>query len=201
MKKWILIGVVGAFVATALIAGVLASAARDADASSKPEVAALLADMAPGAEVATQPDGSTSVAGALNGPARAEVDRAQRLADAHPWLIRCSTAGAVRKCTAVPEEQVGAAVEAGSGGLYHRVIYRLSTDPADAGAPLFDADEIVCAGRSSLTCRSVAAAPPTVSRAETLFVTYRPAELSVSESGSLVIHLSPVPAVPVQRTP
>ena len=123
------------------------------------------------------------------------------MANANPWVIQCSAADAVTKCTPVADDAVAALVAGGSKGLYHRVIYRTSTDPADAGAPLFDADELVCAGRSTLTCRRVTAAPPTVSRSETLVLTYRPAQLSLSEDGSLVVQVNPDPAVPLQRTP
>lgn len=200
MKKWIFttIGMAGAI--AVVVAVTLAGQLHDAEATPKPELEALLADMAPGAKVDVEADGSASVSGALNAAARADVARAQQLANASPWLVQCSAAGAVTKCNPVADDDVAGLVAAGAEGLYHRVIYRTSTDAADVGAPLFDADELVCAGRSTLTCRDVTASPPTVAGSERLVVTYRPAELSLSGDGTLVLRANPDPAVPLQRT-
>lgn len=201
MKTWTLMAIGTAVAVAGVTTVALVAPLHDAEATPRAEVVALLDDMAPGADVGVEPDGSVSVSGALNASARADVARAQQLANANPWIIRCSAAGAISKCTPVPDDDVAAVVAGGATGLYHRVIYRTSTDPADVGAPLFDAGELVCVGRAMLTCRGVTAAPPTVSRSERLVLTYRPAQLSLNGDGSLVLHLNPVPAVPLQRTP
>ncbi len=208
MKRWIISTVtVAAVVAVATATVSFVAPLRNAEATppdrSVPasEVASLVEEMAPGADVREQADGSVSVTGVLNARVQAEIARAHQLASEHPWIIQCASAASVSTCTPVADEEVPALVEAGAKGLHNRIIYRTAYEPAKGGLPLFDAGELVCRGTATLTCRRVDAAPPTIARSETLFVTYRPAQLSLDADGGLVMRVERAPVVPLRRTP
>jgi hypothetical protein len=208
MKKLIISTIVLAFIVAAatatvgFVAPLRSIGAASTDRHVPPaEVAGLVADMAPGAEVREQPDGSVSVKGVLHAAARAEMARAHQLASQWPAIIQCTAAGGVSTCHPVADSDVKALVAAGAKGLYNRVIYRAAYEPSESGMPLFDADELVCNGQATLTCRRVDVARPTLARSETLFMTYRPSPMSVNADGGLVIRVDPHPTVPLQRTP
>lgn len=165
------------------------------------EVASLVGEMAPGADVREQADGSVSVTGALNAREQAEIARAHQLASAHPWIIQCASAGSASTCTPVADAEVPALVKVGAEGLHNRVIYRTAYDPANSGLPLFDADELVCRGAAKLTCRRVDAVRPTIGISETLFMTYRPAQMSLDADGGVVLRVERAPVVPLRRMP
>ena len=203
-------------VSTALVLGaILVSAAAvaalsplgDADATSPAnrvpaeEIASLVDDMAPGAVVAEQTDGSVSITGALNAQEQAEIRHARAVADASPWVIQCKSAGLRYNCVAVKDSDVAAAVKAGESGLYNRVMYRsISTEVTDSGAPMFDRDELVCAGSgTALSCTRVDDVQPVIAHDETVFMTYRPLQMTFDERGGQVLHVSRSPEVPLKR--
>ena len=179
-----------------------AAEAKRGGTAAGPPIGALLDELAPGAVVDKQPDGSISVLGTLTPAVRAEVQRARALAEAGPNTIRCDGVGASLECVAVPDDQVMPALKAGEKGLYGRTVYRSITDEATGrGAPMFESGELVChdaRNRATLTCTRADRVQPVIGRGETLFVTYRPWNVNFDSQGVPVVRLGN-PTVPLVR--
>src|SRR5205085_93591 len=68
---------------------------------SKALADSLLKEMAPGATVTTQPDGSVAVTGQVSAAVQAELRQANKLAAIYPASVRCTGSAAAASCAAV----------------------------------------------------------------------------------------------------
>lgn len=197
--------------AMAVSAGVLAvfSPLGDAEATSSSdgappaEIGDLLDEMAPGAVVRKQADGSISISGMATPSVQAEIQRARELANASPTSIRCNGTGATLACAPVSDPEVTAALKAGEEALYGRTIYRsITNDVTDRAAPMFEPGELVCSepqSNGTMSCSRVDRVQPVIGFGETLFVTYKPYNVTFDEQGGPTLHLTGSPAVPLVR--
>lgn len=201
-----IVAILGALIVSAGAVSIL-SPSGDAGAASSvgasAELNALLDQMAPGAIVSKQADGSISVAGALRSAVRAEVQRARELAAAYPTTVRCNGVDAALSCAAVSDADAAAALRAGDTALYGRTIYRSVTQQVtDRAAPMLTAGELVCGkhdGGATMSCSRVDRVQPVIAAGETLFVTYTPYEVTFDAQGAAVRHLTGAPTVPLAR--
>lgn len=205
MKKRTIVFAAAALGALAASAGVLTltsplgtAEATGSSAPRAPDVGALLDEMAPGAVVDKQADGSISIRGVATPAVQAEVRRARNLALAGPNTVRCSDGSVNLVCTAVPDAEVLAALRSGEQ-LHGRTVYR--SVPSRASSPMFESGELVCGsvrGDGTMACSRVDAVQPVLPAGETLFVTYRPHHVTFDQQGAPVMRLG-TPTVPLAR--
>lgn len=196
--------------ATAVSAGLVAfvspfsSAEANGSGSGGPPapISDLLDELAPGAVVDKQPDGSISVFGKATPAVHAEVLRARALAEAGPNTIRCDGGGARLQCTAVADDEVTPALKAGEKRMYGRTVYRsITSEATERGAPMFESGELVCSEARNdgiLTCSRVDRVQPVIQFGETLVVTYKPYNVTFDEQGVAINRLG-TPTVPLVR--
>lgn len=186
----------------ALVSPFGSAEAQSTAGPTPPPIGDLLDELAPGAVVDNNADGSISVFGKATPRVQAEIMRARELAAAGPNTIRCDGDGATLQCTAVPDAQVIPALKAGETGLYGRTVYRAITKEAiQRGAAMFESRELVCLDAESdgiLTCSSVGHVPPVIRSGQTLFVTYRPWNVSFDDQGVPFVRLG-TPTVRLTR--
>lgn len=178
------------------------SASATSSQTSGADAAGLLNDMAPGATVTEQADGSVSVAGQLSDAARADLATARRLAASGPTVIRCSAASDTTvNCSPVPDGAVATAIDGGEPGLYSQRIYRgITGDVTDKAAPFFEASELVCSHLTGPTieCSRVDRVQPTIAKNDTVFMTYAPLDATMS-GDTMTIRLLGTPTVKLVR--
>jgi len=199
------VGAAAASVGVASLASPLGSAnAGPGGADPGPPVAEMLEQMAPGAVVDRQADGSVSIQGTATPAAQAEIQRVIRLEEAGPNSVRCSGAGATTTCRPIADRDVVPALRAGET-IYGRTVYRSITKAAtDRGAAIFRAGELVCGAPQhggAMACSGVDRVQPVIRAGETLFVTYRPFNVTFDAQGIMTVHVAP-PTIPlVQAAP
>jgi hypothetical protein len=166
-------------------------------------VDALLAEMAPGAVVRKHDDGSVSVFGKNSPVVEAEMQRARQLARVYPTSVRCGGSGAVLDCAPVGDADVATALAAGEHGLYFRSVYRAVTKAVtDRANPMFEAAALVCGRPQStgaMSCSRVDRVQPVIGSGETLFVVYKPYNVTFDAQGNPTNHISGNLVVPLER--
>jgi hypothetical protein len=206
---WFIAALVGAMAMAAGIIGIV-SPFESGTASSSPPAAppsavdGLLAEMAPGATIEKQADGSVSVSGRLSAAVLAEVNRAKQLAAVYPASIRCSgAADAAMQCAEIQGSDLDAALKAGDSGLYLRIVRRgITQDAIDRSTPMFAAAELACREpdtTATLSCTHVDRAQPVIAASETLFVSYTPYNVTFDAAGHMVDHLTAPLVIPLVR--
>jgi hypothetical protein len=169
---------------------------------SKALADSLLKDMAPGATVTTQPDGSVAVTGQASAAVLAELRQASKLAALYPVSVRC-TGAATAACAAVPDAELVPALRAGEL-VYARVIWRgVGRDVTDHATPLLTSDELQCGapnGNGTLACSHVDRVKPVIAAAQTVMVTYRPYHVTFDANGSPTLHVTGTPSIALTRS-
>jgi hypothetical protein len=184
--------------ALALVTAALALSATafarfgSAGPSSKPTpppkevVDSLLNEMAPGAKVTTQPDGSVAVTGQVSVAVQAELQQATKLAAIYPASVRCTGSAVTASCAAVPDAELLPALRAGEL-VYARALRRgVGRDVTDHATPLLTRDELQCSAPNAngvLACSHVDHMKPVIAANQTVMVTYQPYHVTIDASG------------------
>jgi hypothetical protein len=175
--------------------------AGSAEASDPAGLEAILNDSAPGAVAESAGDGASQISGKLGPEEAAEMKRAADLEGAGPNSLRCEGTGANMTCTPVPDSEVIPALKNGDE-LYGRTIYSgIEQGMIDRQQPFFEAGELVCRDPGvdgTMSCSRVDAVQPTIERGGTLFVTYKPYNVTFDDEGNPVGHMAN-PTVPLVR--
>ena len=153
----------------------------------------------PGAEARKNPDGSVSFEGRLSPTQDAEARAAAALEAAGPAAVRCSGNGNAVICTTVTEGDVIPAIKAGET-IYHRAVYRsITNEVTSSGSAVLIEGELVCNdGAKPLRCVSVKHTRPTIPVGQTIFVTYRPFNITFTADG-MAVNTLPNPQIPIAR--
>ena len=83
----------------------------------------ILRESEPGARVTMKEGGGFSVVGKLNAEAAAEATRAEDLAEAGPYTLRCDGGAEALRCAPVPDAEVVPALRRGDQALYGRTVH------------------------------------------------------------------------------
>jgi hypothetical protein len=163
----------------------------------------LLKEMAPGATVTTQPDGSVAVTGQASAAVLAELRQAGKLAALYPASVRCTGSGAIAACAAVPDAELMPALRAGEL-VYARVIRRgVGHDVTDHATPLLTSDELQCGApntNGALACSHVDRVKPVIAANQTVIVTYQPYRVTFDSNGSATLHVTGTPSIALTRS-
>jgi hypothetical protein len=170
---------------------------------SKALADSLLKEMAPGAVVATQPDGSVSVTGQVSAAVQAELRQASKLAAIYPASVRCTGSAVTAACAAVPDAELMPALRAGEL-VYARALRRgVGRDVTDHATPLLTRDELQCSAPNAngvLACSHVDHMKPVIAANQTVMVTYQPYHVTFDASGTATLHVPGSPSIAVTRS-
>ena len=198
MKRRMVVFAASVIGAAAISAGVVivtgplgsANAVPSSGGGTPSAVSDMLDEMAPGAVVGKQADDSISVQGRLTPAAQLEIRKATELANSGPNSIRCEGSGATVSCSAVLDRDVIPALKAGET-LYGRTVYR-SIPTTERTPQLFQVGELVCGStdaKGAMSCSRVERVQPVIRSDETMFVTYKPYNVTFDEQGGMTGHL------------
>lgn len=138
----------------------------------------ILRESEPGARVTMKEGGGFSVVGKLNAEAAAEATRAEDLAEAGPYTLRCDGGAEALRCAPVPDAEVVPALRRGDQALYGRTVhFGIPWAAIENRIPLLASDDLVCEGPASdgtMLCARAEDAKPTMPAGETTFVSYVP---------------------------
>jgi hypothetical protein len=170
---------------------------------SKALADSLLQEMAPGATVTSQPDGSVAVTGQLSAAVQAELRQASKLAAIYPASVRCTGSAVTAACAAVPDAELMPALRAGEL-VYARALRRgVGRDVTDHATPLLTRDELQCSAPNAngvLACSHVDHVKPVIAANQTVMVTYLPYHVTFDASGSPTLHVPGAPSIAVTRS-